>query len=329
MKAFNIWITRKCNLKCKYCYEGINKENRQLSISDIPRLVSFIKKTGEKEDYVIINFHGGEPLLNFKAIVSICEKLSACDMRIYYSITTNGILIDESIIEYIVKYKIFVSVSLDGTPYYHNLNRVDIKGCGTFEKSLEGALTLKDKGIPIRIRMTVTPNNCAEIEKNVRHLQKLGFNNIVAIPDLFNDEWNKDLSSQLTKQLKSLLSTTINKEFIFYEDGIKKKGSCKGGKEEINIDTDLKIYPCTYVCGELEYCVGNVDNGIDRSLIKKIEEEGKRWNYECSGCTLEPYCMSTRCKIINKQLTGNYLSAPPSICFFEHVIYNVYRKSII
>ena len=80
MKAFNIWVTKKCNLKCSYCYEGIEKENRELAVDKIPAVIEFIQQMGKSEEYITVNFHGGEPLLNTKVIIEdgrlqeICKK---------------------------------------------------------------------------------------------------------------------------------------------------------------------------------------------------------------------------------------------------------------
>lgn len=327
MKAFNIWVTKHCNFKCSYCYEGLEKEIRNLSLDDIDKIVSFIKKEGMNEEYIIVNYHGGEPLINYEAIKKICFGLSKEKKQIYYTLTTNGSLLSESIIEELKGSGVGLSISLDGTEYYHDLNRIDCDNKGTYKKCIKNALLAIKMGMDIRVRMTIVPSNYKGLFENVKHLYDMGFKTVVAVPDFYCSEWNEKSIEDIKNSLISVREWAVDKEFefVFFEDQIVCKGKCEGGTEECNIDTDLRIYPCTYVVGDEQWCIGNVVEGIDTERIQSIEEISTIDNLECVGCGFVKYCMSTRCKIVNKQITGRFDMVSPVICAFENIIYRVYH----
>jgi len=323
MKAFNVWVTKKCNLKCSYCYEGIEKEHREITVEQIPSIINFIRQMGKDEEYIIVNFHGGEPLLNTKVIFEICRQLEAWDKIIYYSLTTNGVLLERPLLEQLKKHRITLSVSLDGTEEYHNKNRVDAMQKGSYEKSIKGALLALKMGIYVRARMTITPNNYAGMVEGVKHLIDCGFQTIVATPDYFCQEWTEEMIEDIWQWMTLL--EEYQEKFSFLEKQISRKGICSGGENECNIDVDLTIYPCTYSVGRDEYQIGTVIKGIHKEKRKQIEMIGKETNPSCSDCGLEPFCMSTRCKIVNKILTGDYCEPSPAICAFERLAYTTYH----
>lgn len=324
MKAFNIWVTKKCNLKCSYCYEGIEKENRELAVDKIPAVIEFIQQMGKSEEYITVNFHGGEPLLNTKVIFEICRQLKVWDKMIYYSLTTNGILLEKPILEQLKKYCISLSISLDGIEEYHNKNRVDALQRGSYEKSIKGALLALEMGMDVRVRMTITPNNYAGMVEGVKHLIACGFKTIVAAPDFFSPEWTEKNIEDIRQQM--ILLEEYEEKFSFLEKQISRMGICSGGENECNIDVDLTIYPCTYSVGKAGYQIGTVTNGINMEKRAQIEMIGKEPNPACSGCSFEPYCMTSRCKIVNKILTGDCCEPSPVICAFERLAYMAYHK---
>lgn len=323
MKAFNIWVTRKCNLKCSYCYEGVEKEKRELTMDKILPIIDFIQQMGRNEEYITVNFHGGEPLLNTKVIFEICKQLESWDKIIYYSLTTNGILLERPLLEQLKRHNITLSVSLDGTEENHNKNRIDALQRGSYEKSIKGALLALEMGMDVRVRMTITPNNYLGMVDGVRHLINCGFQTIVAAPDYFCHQWTEEKIEDIRRCL--LLLEEYQEDFCFLEEQISRKGICSGGENECNIDVDLTIYPCTYSVGRAGYQIGTVITGIDAEKRKQIKKIGQEPNPACSGCGFEPFCMSTRCKIVNKVLTGDYCEPSPTICAFERLAYTAYH----
>ncbi|ODM27227.1 radical SAM protein [Acetivibrio mesophilus] len=327
MKAFNIWVTRRCNLRCKYCYEGIEKRNLDFSKENIGKLIDFIRCSSINEPELTINFHGGEPLLRLDIIKAICDRLNEFDIPARYSLTTNALLLNESIISTIMEYKIYLSISLDGDKVSNDSNRIDMFGNGTYERVVKNAQRVAEMGLNPRIRMTVTPNNVHSFYYNIEHLLELGFKNIVAVPDFFDKYWDDEKIELLKTELIRVKEKEVAEDvsITFFKDNISKKGLCAGGIVQCNIDVDMLVYPCTYGVGDIDLSIGNIIDGIDKSKNAVLMELNQKENIECRGCTYGKYCTSTRCKILNKVLTGDYLGTSPVICELENVFYQVYH----
>lgn len=104
-----VWTTKNCNLNCKYCYEHDNKENGNMSSYIEDKTLNKIKKTilNSNEDIHLIQFHGGEPLLNFKLIQKFVEEIEKIkgNSTIKYGLTTNGTIWNTEIDEFFKHHK--------------------------------------------------------------------------------------------------------------------------------------------------------------------------------------------------------------------------------
>lgn len=98
---YTIWITNDCNMKCRYCYVDKMKGTNSFAENSVARLIQFINETSKTVKEIKINFFGGEPLLKFDLIQFIIEKMEKeLVVDVKYFLTTNGLLLNESIIEY-------------------------------------------------------------------------------------------------------------------------------------------------------------------------------------------------------------------------------------
>ena len=103
------------------------------------------------------------------------------------------------------------------------------------------------------------------------------------------------------------------------KDEFRKKGMCYGGINSFHIDPKGDIYPCVYTVNDDDYKCGNVVKGIDEKKIKEFKEINRRIVRSCNNCKYGEYCISTRCKFINKKLVGDFYTASPIVCNVEHV----------
>lgn len=325
MSTFNIWVTEKCNLRCTYCYEV---EKRCIDMNDdvMKMTVSFILENMEQEKANMINFHGGEPLLaadSIRNIISECNRIG----RFSYSLTTNGTLVNDSIIDELKKNHVYVSLSIDGTKEIHDLNRKKYDGSGTYDVAIKSLKALQKKNIDVRVRMTITPVTVSSLYDSVISIAEMGAGTIVAMIDLYDDRWTDNLLDVLQEQLIMIhakLKEMEKVEFAFYSDfKRRKKGSCDGGITNFNISVDGTIYPCSCTVNDKDHMIGSVFNGIDENLLHKQKVYYDKRNVTCTGCKNEYACLSMRCKYINKSLTGEYLTASPIICRLEHIIQNI------
>lgn len=138
--SFILGITEQCNLRCTYCcYSGNYTNNRShstksMSKADIDSVYEFIDKISSNR-HIRISFYGGEPLLNYSLIEYAVEKgYQHWGNNVTFSISTNGTLLTANIIDWLVANNIELAISIDGTAQYHDKNRVDKNGNGSYSK---------------------------------------------------------------------------------------------------------------------------------------------------------------------------------------------------
>ncbi|MCM1140633.1 MAG: radical SAM protein [Muribaculum sp.] len=147
IESYTIGVTERCNLRCTYCcYSGIYPEHRthsnnSLKIPDIPKIISFIEAT-VKSDSLRVEFYGGESLLELEWIKTFVDQISNAisEKQIKFELSTNGILLNKSVVDWLVQNKFHLFVSIDGIGKYHDLCRKYVGGHGTFaqvRKNLE------------------------------------------------------------------------------------------------------------------------------------------------------------------------------------------------
>ena len=143
--TYTIWVTTNCNLNCKYCYEGSDKPSLNLSEETANEIIKYIvndfKNNTDAE--LIINFHGGEPFLNFKAIKYIIENLKMIyknsNISLEFLATTNMTILNNEILELIKKDIKDITISIDGTKKTQNLMRPFKNGTGSYDIVVENS----------------------------------------------------------------------------------------------------------------------------------------------------------------------------------------------
>ncbi|MCM1234923.1 MAG: 4Fe-4S cluster-binding domain-containing protein [Ruminococcus flavefaciens] len=326
MKLYNIWLTRRCNLRCKYCYEGEKTSHADFLEDYMENLLSFIQEKSKNEKVINVNFHCGEPLLRFEILKKICNSLNRIEQKVFYSMTTNALLLNQEILDFIIKNKFELSVSVDGIEFAHDLNRIDVKGNGSYKYVIQRLKKVLECEIEPRIRMTVCASTIPYLYEGVKTLKDMGCCNIVAAPDFCDLLWTEQDIEKLKKQLFAIEKKMQddNFSFTFYDNNpVIKKGRCKGGIEQSCIDVNGDIYPCTFAVDNPQFCIGNIKNGIQDEIVDILTEINQKGNPVCSGCTYEDYCISTRCKLMNQMITGNCLTPSPVICALENLVYQM------
>ena len=152
------WVTNDCNLNCTYCYEGQFKEKKYMSLDVAMHAVNlFLEYYNQINDSeLIIRFHGGEPLLNCKAILYIQNMVSKnLKGELSYGITTNGCIQTEDAFN-VLKSMDEINISIDGCKEINDLYRKDRNGKGTYDRVIKTVNWLKQNVDPsvVNIRMT-------------------------------------------------------------------------------------------------------------------------------------------------------------------------------
>lgn len=328
--AVVFWVTTNCNLNCKYCYEGNNKDDFTINKEIIELSLDFIESRIEKNhNELIFPIHGGEPLLYFekmKLIVEFCKSRFK-DIDIKFPFTTNGTILNDEILDFIINEVPDVTLSIDGSKHTQDSMRSFKDGKSTYEIVLKNGKRLLQYLPNMRIRMTFDSNTVENLYEDVKFLVDHGFKIIVPAPNLFDRNWDYIHLNILEKQLikikeyveskKDVLISLIDKDIYI------NKGSCSGGINNFSIYPNGNIYPCTMVAGNEEFYIGNVFEGIDYEKLNYLLSKSDCKNKECKDCGLNLYCPGERCKILNKFITGDYNSPPVMECAIQRLKYKI------
>lgn len=325
----NLWVTTKCNMACKYCYEGITKANLFMDTKTANNIIKHIENhVSDEKEKIIVEFHGGEPLINVQVIRYIIDRLNNIlpQNSKQYGITTNGVLITEEIAKFITQTMDYnLSISIDGTQESNDIQRKLPNGMGTYSLITDKIELLLRHAPNTTARMTLTPETCGNLYNNCLHLSKMGFKNIGTSMDYFNSDWTEEHFECIGEQIKKLVYykkkqvEKINFSILNYLSTV--KGICCFGKSYFNVYPNGDIYPCTYSVGNSEFILGNINKEgfSNKELISEIREINKKSNPECDGCSHIRNCPSTRCKLINKAITGDFCIPSPVICAYENL----------
>lgn len=335
---FTLMMTDDCNLRCSYCYEGGCKLKRYMNRETADKCIEFIKeKLKEEEDDkrpLWITLHGGEPLMNFDIVKYIKKKLDSeiTDRSIIYDMTTNGTIMSDEILNFIKNDLTEISISLDGTRESHDANRIFPDGSGSYDIVMKNIERLQKENIPIRCRMTFNQQNVYNMYESIESVSKLGFRYIATAVDTMS-EWSDERIEEYKEQRMKLIDFQLeNPELKLGVTNIRllnvKRGDCFGGVCTFCIDTDGGIYPCTFSIGKKEYLIGNIydEVPIDEDRLKEFTDENFRDFEECSGCTRKEYCVSVRCRIVNKLSTGSYSNIPYIACIDENMNFETTKR---
>lgn len=330
---FNVWVTTNCNLCCTYCYEGAHRQGRNMDHETAERILEYISKRIQEsyDQYIVVNYHGGEPLLNYKIIVYMTEELNKrfSSKGVLFGITTNGTLLDKEKSEFLRENFYYnLSISMDGTKSVHDLNRKNINGEGSYEDIIERIKPILRERKDVRARMTYTPETVAFLSESVRHLIDVGFHNIVPVPNYYDKNWTTKHALILESEILSLYSQYAESDIhisVLEPDFHIAKGRCNAGIGEINIDCSGNIYPCTCMVGNDKYQAGSVTD-VNKEKILNILSVSEKTSSQCNGCGLEHWCIGARCKMVNKMITGDYGTAPSFLCAETNALYSAYCK---
>ncbi len=332
--AYTIWVTAACNLQCKYCYEGIDKAQQNMTEQTARQVIKYIKRDfniGNKE--LIINFHGGEPFLNFKIIrflVLELKKYYQDKCSLCFTATTNATLLDEEIIQFIKNEDFGISVSIDGEKETHDTMRIYANGSGSHDLVMHNSKILLQDNPLLRISMIYTPETVGSMSKNVNYLLQEGFRCIAASFDFYSPAWSKKHVETLEKEIrkvKELLSYYTDARVSVCEKLDYCGKICKGGNHNKHIYYDGEIYPCVATGGKTDFRIGDIWHGVNEERRLELLSHTCDENVECKDCDLNGYCNTARCILINKIVTGEYTEPIPIECHYTQLLYKLWGIS--
>ena len=333
IKALCLHVAHTCNLNCEYCFASQGKYHGERALMPYEvgkRALDFLIENSGSRHNLEVDFFGGEPLMNFEVVKKLVkyareqEKLHNKNFR--FTLTTNGLLIDDDVIAFVNKEMSNVVLSLDGRKEVHDSLRKTISGQGSYDIIIPKFKKLVEArgGKNYYIRGTFTHNNI-DFLKDILHMADLGFTElsmepVVCAPDEPYALTEKDLPI-LKEQYELLAKEMIkrdseNRGFTFYHYMLdlthgpciyKRISGCGSGTEYLAVTPWGDLYPCHQFVGDEKFKLGDIYNGI---VNTKVRDEFKLCNAyarpECKDCWAKLYC-SGGCAANSYHATGNIL----------------------
>lgn len=317
VKALCLHIAHDCNLACRYCFaeEGEYHGRRALMSFEVGRkALDFLVKNSGNRVNLEVDFFGGEPLMNWqvvKDLVAYGRSLEEPNHKKFrFTLTTNGILLNDEVLEFVNKEMSNVVLSIDGRKEVHDKMRPFRGGQGSYDSvvpKFQKAAESRNQ-MNYYVRGTFTRNNL-DFSKDVAHLADLGFKQIsvepvVAAPEddyalrkedipTLLEEYDK-LAVELLNRKKQGKAVNFFHFMIDLEGGpcvAKRLSGCGSGTEYLAVTPWGDLYPCHQFVGKEEFLMGNVDEGITRTDIR---DEFKTCNVyakeKCRNCFAKFYC---------------------------------------
>ena len=331
VKALCLHIAHDCNLACKYCFaeEGEYHGRRAIMSYEVgKKALDFLVANSGNRTNLEVDFFGGEPLMNWevvKQLVAYGRSLEEANHKKFrFTITTNGVLLNDEILEFVNKEMGNVVLSIDGRKEVHDRMRPHRGGQGSYDEIVPKFKKVAESRGQMNyyVRGTYTHYN-TDFAKDVLHLADLGFKQIsvepVVAPDTEDYAIREEDLPQLLAQYDELAEELIKRRkegrgFNFFHFMIdleggpcvaKRLSGCGSGTEYLAVTPWGDLYPCHQFVGNEDFLMGNVDEGVLRTDIR---DEFKQCNVyakeKCKDCFAKFYC-SGGCAANSYNFTGN------------------------
>jgi len=317
IKALCMHIAHTCNLNCSYCFASQGKYHGDRAVMSFEvgkRALDFLVENSGTRRNLEVDFFGGEPLMNFDVVKQLVayarsiEKEKGKNFR--FTLTTNGMLIDDDVIDFANRECSNVVLSLDGRKEIHDRYRVDYAGKGSWERIVPKfqKLVKARGGKDYYMRGTFTHAN-PDFLKDIQQMLDLGFTElsmepVVCAPGDPSEltEEDKVIVMEQYEKLAELMRRhdQEGRPFTFYHYMIdltggpciyKRISGCGSGTEYMAVTPWGDLYPCHQFVGEEKFKLGNIWDGVDNT---EIQNEFMGCNVyareECRSCWARLYC---------------------------------------
>ena len=330
VKALCLHVSHDCNLRCKYCFASTGDfgtgHRMTMNVETAKKAIDFVIARSGKRHNIEVDFFGGEPLMamdTVKATVDYARSLEKEHNKNFrFTITTNGILLDDDTIDYINENMSNAVLSLDGRPEVNDNMRPTVNGKGSYDVILPKFQKLVagrgDKDY--YLRGTFTRHN-RDFAQDVIHIADQGFRNVSVEPVVGDAKYDYTFKEEdlpgILEEYENLARELLDRDdinfFHFNVDltqgpcVIKRMRGCGAGCEYVAITPDGDIYPCHQFVGKEEYKLGNVyDNTFDMDISRKFAGLNIYTRPDCKDCWARFYC-SGGCSASNLEVNGDMM----------------------
>ena len=317
VKALCLHVAHTCNLNCSYCFasQGKYHGDRALMSYEVGKqALDFLMDHSGTRHNLEVDFFGGEPLMNFDVVKQLVAYARSVEKErgkhFRFTLTTNGMLIDDDVIDFANREMSNVVLSLDGRKEVHDRYRVDYAGNGSWEKIVPKfqKLVQARQGKNYYMRGTFTHAN-PDFLKDIQTMLDLGFTELSMEPVVAAHgdpaaltEADKEIVMQQYEDLARLMlqRDKEGRPFTFYHYMIDLKGGpciykrisgCGSGTEYMAVTPWGDLYPCHQFVGDEKFKLGNIWDGVENHAVQ-AEFAGCNVyaREECRDCWARLYC---------------------------------------
>ncbi len=317
VKALCLHVAHDCNLACRYCFagEGEYHGRRALMSFEVGRkALDFLIANSGRRRHLEVDFFGGEPLMNWDVVRQLVEygrsQEALHDKQFRFTLTTNGVLLNDEIMEFCNREMSNVVLSLDGRKEVNDRMRPFRNGKGSYDYIVPKFLKFAESRGQSNyyVRGTFTHNNL-DFSEDVLHLADLGFEQISVEPVVADpkepyailpediprilEEYDR-LAVEYIKRKKEGRGFRFFHFMIDLKQGpcvAKRLAGCGSGTEYLAVTPWGDLYPCHQFVGREDYCLGDVDRGI---IHTELRDRFKMCNVyakeKCRSCFARFYC---------------------------------------
>lgn len=317
IKALCLHIAHTCNLNCSYCFASQGKyhgERALMSFEVGKRALDFLIENSGSRRNLEVDFFGGEPLMNFDVVKRLVEYARSIEKEknknFRFTLTTNGVLVDDDVIDFANREMSNVVLSLDGRREVHDRYRVDYAGNGSWDKIVPKfqKFVAARGGKNYYMRGTFTHANPDFLE-DIKVMLDLGFSELSMEPVVAAEgdpaaltEEDKAIVLDQYEKLAELMLRRDKEEkpFTFYHYMIDLKGGpciykrisgCGSGTEYMAVTPWGDLYPCHQFVGDEKFKLGDIWNGVSNTEIQKEFASCNVYaREECRDCWAKLYC---------------------------------------
>lgn len=317
LKALCLHISHDCNMRCRYCFASTGSfggKRTAMPVEVSKKAIDFLILKSESRRNLDVDFFGGEPLLNFGAIVETVRYARSLEeksgKKFKFTITTNALALNNEQMDFINEQMGNIVLSIDGRPGINDRMRTGVDGKGTYERILPRikAMVLARGGKNYYVRGTYTRHNL-DFSKDVMHLADLGFGQISVepvvaaagmdydireedLPVIFNEYEN--LAIEYVKRKKDGRGFNFFHFMLDLSQGpcvIKRMKGCGSGHEYMAVTPEGDLYPCHQFVGMEGFRIGNIIDGtFDSGMQQQFKDVNVYTKEECRNCWARFYC---------------------------------------
>ena len=317
VKALCLHVAHTCNLNCSYCFASQGKYHGDRAVMSYEvgkQALDFLMENSGSRRNLEVDFFGGEPLMNFQVVKDLVayarsvEKEKGKNFR--FTLTTNGVLVDDDVIQWANRECSNVVLSLDGRKEIHDRFRVDYAGKGSWEKIVPKFQKFVEArgGKGYYMRGTFTHHN-PDFLKDIQQMLDLGFTELSMEPVVCAEGDPSALTPEdmeiVMDQYEKLAQLMLEKDkegkpFTFYHYMIdltggpciyKRISGCGSGTEYMAVTPWGDLYPCHQFVGEERFKLGDIWNGVSNTQVQNEFAACNVYAHpECRDCWARLYC---------------------------------------